>query len=127
MQMTDRNKEKETTMDIENLTIKQARELAALFSGVAPTKSDDSHWPVGKPVFIRTVTHHLTGILVAVTPHELVLDYAAWIADDGRFADALAKGEFAEVEPFPSGRRVLVGRGALIDATEIATAPRSQK
>lgn len=44
---------------------------------------------VGKNYFIRTVTHHHTGKLVAVYDHELVLENAAWIADDGRLSDAL--------------------------------------
>jgi len=86
-----------------------------------------SHWQIGKNYFIRTVTHHLTGRLIDITEHELWLEDAAWIADDGRFAPAIEKGEFNEIEPFPSGRKVAVGRGALIDATLIEALPRSQK
>lgn len=82
---------------------------------------------IGANYFIRTVTHHHTGRLVQVTQTELVLEDAAWIADDGRFADALKTCEFAEVEPFPKGRRVIVGRGSLIDAVEIEKVPMSQK
>jgi hypothetical protein len=63
---------------------------------------------------------------VAVTPQELVIEDAAWIADTGRFADAVKKAEFGEVEPFPDGR-VIVGRGAIIDAVQIKLSPRSQK
>lgn len=63
---------------------------------------------------------------MVVTPQELVLEDAAWIADTGRFADALKKAEFSEVEPFPDGK-VIVGRGAVIDAVEISKAPRVQK
>lgn len=81
---------------------------------------------VGKNYFIRTVTHHLTGKLIAVHEQELVLEQAAWIADDGRFADALKKCEFNEVEPFPAGP-VIVGRGSIIDAVEIEKIPTSQK
>lgn len=90
-------------------------------------KVDAGHWQIGKPYFIRTVTHHLTGRLVAVTQHELWLEDAAWIADDGRFMQAIEKAEFAEVEPFPSDRRVAVGRGSLIDAVEISSVQRNQK
>ncbi len=111
-------------MDINQLTIGQAQELMKLF-GSAPAQAHP--YEVGQPYFIRTVTHHLTGRLIAVHEHELVLEDAAWIADDGRFAQALEKGEFSEVEPFPTGRRVIVGRGSLIDATTINTTPRSQK
>ena len=111
-------------MNIEDLTIKQVRELVSLVSKDATT--DDSVWKVGRSYLIRTVTMIDTGRLVAVTPQELVLEDAAWIADTGRFADALRTSDFREVEPFPDGR-VIIGRGAVIDAVEIATTPRVQK
>lgn len=85
-----------------------------------------SPWNIGANYLIRTVTMIDTGRLVQVTMTELVLEDAAWIADTGRFADALKKSEFAEVEPFPAGR-VIIGRGSIIDAVEILTLPRSQK
>ena len=91
-----------------------------------PTVSE-GRWQIGKPYFIRTVTHHLTGRLVEVSEHELWLEDAAWIPDDGRFAQAVEKGEFSEVEPFPSGLTVAVGRGSLIDAVPIPSIQRSQK
>ena len=71
-------------------------------------------WKIGEKYFVRTVTMALTGKLIAVDEHELVLDNAAWIADTGRFADFLKTGQANEVEPFPDS--VLVGRGAVIDA-----------
>lgn len=110
-------------MDIENLTLKQIREISALVSGKA---SDTSAWSLGKVYLIRTVTMIDTGRLVGVTDHELILEDAAWIADTGRFSQALEKAEFNEVEPFPSGR-VIIGRGSIIDAVEIKQAPRSLK
>lgn len=67
-----------------------------------------------------------TGIIVRVTDHEIVMKDAAWIADTGRFSDAVAKAEFGEVEPFPDGE-VIVGRAAVIDACEISKVQRSQK
>ena len=88
----------------------------------------NSAWEIGKNYLIRTVTMIDTGRLVAVTDHELVLEDAAWIADTGRYADAIAgKIEFLEVEPYPAGRRVIVGRGAVIDAVEIDVLPRTQR
>ena len=83
-------------------------------------------WEVGKNYLIRTVTMINTGKLVAVTEQEIVLEQAAWIADTGRFANALKTGKFDEVEPFPDGK-VIVGRGAVIDAVEIKELPREQK
>lgn len=71
---------------------------------------------IGKNVFVRTVTHHHTGRLAAADDQFLLLEDAAWIADDGRFADTLAKGTLLEVEPFPGS--VLVSRGSLIDVCE---------
>lgn len=83
-------------------------------------------YKIGAVYLIRTVTMIDVGRLVEVTAQELVLEDAAWIADTGRFADALRACEFGEVEPFLDGR-VIVGRGALIDATEIAHVVRTQK
>ena len=114
-------------MRLDDLTIGEARELAKMFTGGAPVRErDDSAWEVGKIYLIRTVTMIDTGRLVAVTEHELVLEDAAWVADTGRFAQAVEKAEFGEVEPFPVGR-VVVGRGSVIDAVQIKLAPRSQK
>jgi len=82
---------------------------------------------LGKNYFVRTVTHHHTGKLVDATATELVLENAAWIADDGRLTDALKTGTFNEVEMFPAGTHVIIGRGSIIDAVEITTVPTSQK
>lgn len=71
---------------------------------------------VGNAVLIRTVTHYHTGRIVEVTPTELVLVDAAWIADTGRFNAALVASTVAEAEPFPSA--VAVNRGAIIDVTD---------
>ena len=68
----------------------------------------------GDAMFVRTVTHHLTGRVVDVGRDWIKLSEAAWIADDGRFHVALRDGVFAEVEPIPSW--CIVGRGAIIDA-----------
>ena len=88
--------------------------------------SETAPWEIGKIYLIRTVSMIDTGRLVAVTDQELVLEDAAWIADTGRFMQALATANFAEVEPFPSGK-VIIGRGSIIDAVVISSAPRTQK
>lgn len=85
-------------------------------------------YQIGKTYFIRTVTHHFTGVLVAVYEHELVIKDAAWIADDGRLSSAVVTGAFNEVEPYPDSAEVIIGRGSLIDATPVNfIAPRSIK
>jgi len=91
------------------------------------TKNTKSPYVIGKNYFLRTVTHHHTGRLVQVTPYELVLENAAWIADDGRLTQALVSGDFNEVERFPEGSKVIVGRGSIIDAVQIPIIPTSQK
>jgi hypothetical protein len=112
-------------MNINDLTIGQAKELAAMFGGQSNQRSI---WQIGENYLIRTVTHIVTGRLVEYSDKELVLEDAAWIADTGRWANALLDtGKFNEVEPFPPGRQVIVGRGALIDAVQIDTLPREQK
>lgn len=62
-------------------------------------KNPETPFEVGKAYFIRTVTYHLTGEVRAIVGQFLVLEKAAWIADSGRFASAIGKGELNEVEP----------------------------
>ena len=112
------------TMNIEDITMGQARELMRSLN--QPATSTDNPYRIGANYFLRTVTHHHTGRLVEVTTQELVLEDACWIADDGRLTQALNTCEFGEVEVFPKGR-VIIGRAAIIDATEINNLPSSQK
>lgn len=110
-----------------NIELTELKALLCAGNQTSTQQATDHPWEVGKNYFIRTVTHHFTGRLVAVHQQELVIEDASWIADDGRFSDALSTGEFSEVEPFQPGR-VIIGRGSLIDATQISFAPpRSQK
>ncbi len=61
----------------------------------------------------------LTGELVSISQQELVVKDAAWIADTGRFNEALKDVEkFNEVEPFQNP--AIVGRGSIVDATTIS-------
>ena len=76
---------------------------------------------IGKQVFIRTVTMYHTGVIVAIKEGpfpRIVLDQACWIADAGRFHDALSKGPdvFNEVEPFVG--TVAVSTNSIVDVTE---------
>jgi hypothetical protein len=73
---------------------------------------------VGTYYFIRTVTHYFTGRLVWVGDKEIVLESVAWIADTGRFNEFVAGKTANEVEPFPIGSTVIIGRGSIIDMTE---------
>ena len=112
-------------MNLNDLTIGHAKELAAVFGGKG-SGNVAGPWVIGTNYLIRTVTMIQTGLLVAVTEHELMLEDAAWVADTGRFHDALKTGDLNEVEPFI--RPVIVGRGAIVDATEwVHELPKTQK
>ena len=114
-------------MNINDLTIKEVREISAMFGSNPPKINNQTDpWEIGKTYLIRTVTMIDTGVVVRVTPMEIVLPDAAWIADTGGFADAIKKAEFSEVEPFPDGE-VIIGRGSIIDAVQITKSPRSTK
>ena len=71
---------------------------------------------VGNNVLVKTVLPFYTGRIVSISKEEIVLERAAWIADTGRFSEALARGRDAlnEVEIVPPGKRVAVQRGAII-------------
>ena len=82
---------------------------------VDPYQHHASPWCLGKQYLIRTATMTHCGFLVGVYPNELVLEEDAWVADTGRFNEALRTGKLEEVEPFPDGP-VIVGRNSVIDA-----------
>jgi len=101
--------------------------LASADSGASPQAGRSSSHPyiIGAKYFVRTATHYVAGKLVAVGEQELTLEDASWIADTGRFTAAMASGDFEEVEMFANP--VIVGRGAIIDATQISKLPTEQK
>jgi hypothetical protein len=81
------------------------------------TKSEASHpFEIGKQYLMRTVTNYLVGKLERVTAQEFVMSDSSWIADTGRFYDALRDGKFNEVEPIIGP--VIIGRGSLVDCVE---------
>lgn len=55
---------------------------------------------VGNSYFFRTVTYHLVGKVVAEYADNIIeLEDASWVADSGRFMQAIKDGELNEVEP----------------------------
>ncbi len=72
---------------------------------------------IGKNYLIRTVTNFYIGTIIWVGDKEIVITNAAWVADTGRFHDAVTSGQMSEVEPFAPGP-VIIGRGAIVDASE---------
>jgi len=80
----------------------------------------------GQKVFIRTVTHYFTGRVISEYHGFVALGEPAWIADTGRFGDALKSLDFLEVEPLPSPYRVNIA--CITDWCEITgTLPTEQK
>jgi hypothetical protein len=67
----------------------------------------------GKKVFIRTVTYHMVGKIEAIKDGMIELSDASWIADSGRFSNAIKNGDLNEVEPVGDA---CVSLGALVDA-----------
>ena len=88
--------------------------LSLLCDSPSTIPQSTAPWRIGEKYLIRTVTHFLTGRLSFVGPQELALDDAAWIADTGRFSDALKTGKLNEVEPI--GSTQIIGRGSIVDA-----------
>jgi len=58
----------------------------------------DVPFEIGEKYFIRTVTYFATGKVKRITGNFLELEDAAWIADTGRFNEAIAKGTLNEIE-----------------------------
>jgi len=53
----------------------------------------------GKNWFIRTVTYHWVGKVEKITGKFMILKDASWVADSGRFMNAIKEGTLNEVEP----------------------------
>ena len=54
---------------------------------------------IGKKLFIRTVTYHCIGKVEAIVGKFFMLSGGSWIADSGRFMNAIQEGTLDEVEP----------------------------
>lgn len=114
------------TFSIEELTLKQIREIQALTNGAVSQPVSD--YPVGRNVIVRTVTMIYTGRLDRVTATDLVLLECSWIPETERFMQFVANGAVKECEPYPDDLPVYINRGALLDMCELRkNLPRSQK
>lgn len=114
-------------MDIESMTIKEARALvpkaAALlemFGAGSPSRQNDAlPYPVGTCVYVRGAIYSVTGRIEGRSGEWLFLSEAAYIGTDGRFHDATSKGiqhtEGGEVEPVGGDGTIRVNIGAVSD------------
>jgi len=84
------------TIEISNETYEKIKDQLSEEELVDINELDDF---IGKKLFIRTVTYHLTGEVVKRVGNFIQLKKAAWIADSGRFMQAIKNGELNEVEP----------------------------
>ena len=106
---------------MKDMTVNELLKAVELMKSV-----ETSFWVPGENYFIRTVTMHNVGELVSINDNEVHLRQASWIADSGRFHDALKTGKFEEIEPFVED--IIINRRAIIDATRFNHAlPRIQK
>jgi hypothetical protein len=81
------------------------------------TTNEPQHpfWQMGRKYFIRTVTHHHSGVLVHFTDTELILRSAGWTAND--LPTPFEPMDFPESD-------ILVARGNIVDAIQIRTMER---
>ena len=83
----------------------------------ATKKPSLSPYQVGKNIFIQTATYFQVGLISELNEHGIVLTKAAWIPEVGRFNEALATGNFLQVELWGE-TNVIVPFGAIIAACE---------
>ena len=67
---------------------------------------------VGQKVFLRTVTYHIVGKVTKMVGNLMFLEGASWVADSGRFMQAIQNGTLKEVEPVGDW---FVNVGSLVD------------
>ena len=84
------------TLEISDETYEKIKEQLDADELVDVSSLDDL---VGKKFYIRTVTYHCTGEVTKRMGAFLELKDAAWIADSGRFSQAIKDGTLDEVEP----------------------------
>ena len=113
-------------MNIEEMTIGDAKQIAAMFQTQA-AGNKPVPFKIGEAYLIRTVTMAWHGVIKEIVGDFLVLEKgAAWIADTGRYADALKDAnKFDEVEPCEEN--AIIGLGGVIDSVPVKIIKHSQK
>lgn len=100
-------------MSIDNMTIAEFRELQNM---LAPKESELPFKPGEKWLF-RSVTHYLVGEVVKVWGGQIIeLRNASWVADTGRFSEAMKSGKLEEVEH--QEHRCMFNAGSMVDSFE---------
>lgn len=111
---------------LEEIKVKDLVDLIRVLNPNNVSIVENNFWVIGKSYFIRTVTMYVLGNLKDLNSKELLLKDAVWVADTGRFHDALKTGELNEIEPFVSD--VILNRDSIVDSSEwLHKIPREQK
>lgn len=85
------------TIQVSEETYEKIREQLKEEEKMDINKIDDF---IGKAFFFRTVTYHIIGKVVKILPFGILqLEKASWVADSGRFTQAIKDGVLNEVEP----------------------------
>jgi len=84
------------TLEISDETYEKIKEQLNADELVDISTLDDL---VGQRLYIRTVTYHCTGKVTKRMGAFIQLEDSAWIADSGRFSNAIKDGTLDEVEP----------------------------
>ncbi len=77
----------------------KSRTQSVAASAFAEVAVANCPFTIGQSYFIRTVTYHLVGRVKAIVGTNLILESASWVADSGRFMQAIKNGTLNEVEP----------------------------
>lgn len=106
------------------ISMQELKEIMGKGNQMQPCNAEHPFTP-GMKIFARTVTFHVTGEITEINGHWATLKDAAWVADSGRFADALKTCNFNEVEPYQ--KEVFLNLETVTDATIIDELPKDQK
>lgn len=99
------------TLEISESTLKKIKDrLGDEFKTKELNELDDL---VGGKWFFRTVTYHMVGRVKKRLGNFLVMEDASWVADSGRFMDAIKNGKLNEVEPVGDA---LINLDSVVDA-----------
>lgn len=98
----------------------------ALKDDASHASSEKVAFEVGGKYLFRTVTYFATGRVKDIIGDFLILEDAAWVADTGRFQQAIMEGTLNEVEPVDVLMRINLN--AIVDAFDWKhELPRKQK
>jgi len=107
---TKRRKSMKRTIEISEETYENIKDQLGEECMKDLTSLDDL---VGEKWFFRTVTYHLVGRVKKRIGNFYELEDASWVADSGRFMNAIKDGELNEVEPVG---RALINLDSVTDA-----------